>query len=67
MDGRSPSGFTNNNPYCGFNCIPKLSPVNPQTVAVKSLIDVFAKATDIGSFFLIIWNNLWVLFVWFSF
>ena len=74
MDGRSPSGFTNNNPYCGFNCTPASptptpapTPVNPQTVVVKSLFDVFAKATDIGSFFLIIWYNPWVLFAWFSF
>ena len=77
MDGRSPSGFTNSS-YCGINCIPKSpvsptptpdptpTPVDPQTVKVKSLMDVFAKATDIGNFFLIIWYNPWVLIVWFS-
>lgn len=72
MDGRSPSGFTGNNLYCGFNCTPHAptptpTPVNPQTVVVKSLFDVFAKATDIETFFLIIWYNPWVLFLWFSF
>lgn len=41
--------------------------VNPQTVKVKSLFDVFTKATDIGTFFAIIWYNPWVLFAWFSF
>jgi len=70
MDGRTPSGFTNSK-YCGINCIPSSSviptTVNPQTVVVKSLFDVFAKATDIGSFFAIIWYNPWVLFLWFSF
>ena len=76
MDGRSPSGFTNSK-YCGINCIPTtpVTPtptptptvVNPQTVVVKSLFDVFAKATDIGTFFAIIWYNPWVLFAWFSF
>ena len=32
---------------------------------VKSLYDVFAKATDVGYFFLLIWYNPWVLFIWF--
>ena len=73
MDGRSPSGFVNST-YCGMNCAPPApaptpapQAVNPQTVKVKSLIDIFTKATDIGSFFAIIWYNPWVLFVWFSF
>jgi len=76
MDGKSPSGFTAST-YCGINCTPSspTSPttpttptvVNPQTVKVKSLLDVFAKATDIGSFFAIIWYNPWVLLAWFSF
>ena len=53
MDGRSLSGFTNSS-YFGTNHAlqlpaPAPSPtvVNPQTVKVKSLIDVFTKATDI--------------------
>ena len=78
MDGTSPSGFTNST-YCGMNCnstpntpstptpAPKPAPVNPVTVKVKSLIDVFTSSTDIGAFFAIIWYNPWTLFVWFSF
>jgi len=78
MDGRKPSGFTSSS-YCGMTCTtpspapPSPAPtpghehVDPQTVIVKSLWDVFTKATDIVTFFAIIWYNPWVLFAWFSF
>ena len=74
MDGRSPSGFTNSS-YCGLYCSPAQPPapapgpatINPQTVKMKSLIDVFTQSKGIGTFFAIIWYNPWVLFVLFSF
>jgi len=36
-------------------------------VEVKSLSDVINKATDIRTFFGLVWENPWVLFVWFHF
>ena len=39
--------------------------VDYSTVKVNSLKDLFAKATDMFSFFALVWYNMWVIFVWF--
>ena len=37
------------------------------TIEVKSLLDVFNNAEDIGEFFGFIWYNPQVMFIWFHF
>ena len=37
------------------------------TIEVKSLLDVFTNAQDIGEFFGFIWYNPQVMFIWFHF
>jgi hypothetical protein len=68
MDGSIPSGFKNST-YCGMNCPSKYSPntiVDYSKVKVRSLVDLFSKASDIYSLLSLLWYNLWVLIVWFN-
>lgn len=79
MDGSSPSGFTSSE-YKGMDASfgnsnnvnhidtvgttdkPKYDP----TVPVKSLWDTIEKSTDILHFFILSWENPWVMFIWFN-
>ena len=58
-----------NNPSPSPTPGPQPTPPNTitdySTVKITSLKDLFAKATDMYSFFALIWYNMWVLFVWF--
>jgi hypothetical protein len=40
---------------------------NIETMEVKSLLDVFNNAQDIGEFFALIWYNPGTMFIWFHF
>jgi len=61
-NGTSPSP---NTPTPTPTPAPPNTNIDYSTVKVKSLKDLFAKATDMYSFFTLIWYNMWVLFVWF--
>ena len=63
-NGTSPDP-KNPSPVPGPSPTPPNTNVDYSTVKVTSLKDLFAKATDMFSFFTLVWYNLWVLFVWF--
>jgi len=72
MDGSSPSGFKDGANYQGWHtdCSrydPKVAKTPVSEVEVKSLLDVFDKAEDIGEVFEYMWYNPWVCVVWFHF
>jgi len=43
------------------------STAEPAKKEVKSLIGLFEQAKDVDEFFSLLWENPWVIFVWFSF
>ena len=61
----SPNPGPSPSPTPGPQPTPPNTIVDYSTVKVTSLKDLFAKATDMFSFFSLIWYNMWVLFVWF--
>jgi len=71
MDGQSPSGFTSSS-YEGMttDCSKwdgSAAATSVKDTKVKSLLDVFDKANDMGEVFEYLWYNPWVMFVWFHF
>ena len=71
MDGNSPRGFTESTFEGMTDDCSKFSGGEAATpikdVEVKSLLDVFTKANDIGEVFEYMWYNPWVCVVWFHF
>lgn len=72
MDGQLPSGFLNSQ-YTGMTNYQCYTPPAEEEervvkdIPVKSLVDVFKKSANMTEFFVFLWHNPWVTFVWFHF